>query len=938
MITLFYCLNTYLILYFAIFLFRKCCFYLLIVSKANMRLLVLISFMCVSLQVFGQEQEGRQVHGIVQDTSGVALEGVNVFLIANNDTAKVITNENGQFLFKNVTALSFRISYSLLGFQIYDEQYIIDPSKEVKFINVNLKRQATVLRDVNIYGMLPVLVKDDTIQYNARAYTIMPGDLVEDLMKKFVGIDIDRSGLVRAQGQTVTRVKVNGKDFFTGDVLTATRNLPAEIVDNIQVIDDYGEQAAYTGVKKDNAEKIININLKKDKNRGFFGQVTGGVGTEGRYIGSLAANNFDDTQQISLLGSINNTNNSLFSYGDVSGSGSRDRGGMDLNSMVDMNDGINLTNSIGVNYRDAINANTNIYGGYVFTDRESRMNSFSFRESVYKNNTLFTENNQDAIVQDNNHKLSLHLESQLDSSMFLKISPTLSYNTSSRFANSIGKIQNRRLSTQQQNIADERQQSPTFNLESFFNKGFARQGRNLSFELFAAFNEVDARNNVQDRRLNIDSTDFYRPVQALQRLNQLVRSQRVSNEVRLSASYIEPITSKSFLELNYEVSFSEHQNNRNAIDFNESETESLVSDTLKMDYSYTFLTNKVGFLYQYNDQRVTYQVGFGFQPTRLSGSTFNREISTTKESINFVPNARFTYKVNNLSSLTLVYKGQNNQPSFYQIQPVMDNSNPQDLLIGNPELQAEFVNDVSLQYRSFNLNSGNTFFSNLAFKGIKNKIVTTRTMVPNSTIQETGFVNTSGYFDMHAYYMYSLSLIEKELSINLSSSLDYNNNITFINEEKNRGRNLNVMHGLQVNYAISDWFSLDVRSSYSVSKLNNSLPAMFNAKMNTVSLGIGSRAFLKQWVLSFDLGSRINKGYSELTDTNPTLLNFYVERSFGKNDRGIIRLQAFDLLNENTGITSEVNGGDTYYLKNDRLRRYFLLSFNYRLQKFPTKS
>src|SRR3546814_5604 len=147
------------------------------------------------------------------------------------------------------------------------------------------------------------------------------------MMRQFPGVEISRNGRITAQGQVVNRVKVNGKDFFTGDVLTATRNLPANIVENIQIIDDYGEQANRTGFKNTDPERIINITLKKDKNRGMFGQVTGGIGTDYRYLGSVSANSFDDTQQFSVLGSTNNTNASLFSFGDISGAGTRERGG-----------------------------------------------------------------------------------------------------------------------------------------------------------------------------------------------------------------------------------------------------------------------------------------------------------------------------------------------------------------------------------------------------------------------------------------------------------------------------------------------------------------------------------------------------------------------------------------------------------------------------------
>lgn len=903
-----------------------------------MRLIVLFSFLCVSLQALGQ-QEGREVRGVVQDTSGMVLEGVNVFLISNSDTARVTTDDEGRFVFEDVEALHFRISYSLLGYQIYDERYIVDPSLlKIKEIQVSLKRQPTVLKDVNIYGMLPVLIKDDTIQYNARAYTIKPGELVEDLMKRFAGVEINRSGMITAQGNVITRVKVNGKDFFTGDVLTATRNLPADMVENIQVIDDYGEQAAFTGVKKTEPERIININLKKDRNRGTFGQVTAGGGTDYRYIGSLAANNFDDAQQISLLGSINNTNASLFSYGDVSGGGTREKSGADLNSMIDMNDGINLTNSFGVNYRDAVSKTTNMYGSYVFTDRENIMNSFYSRKSPYINNTVLTENLSNSTIQENSHKFNLNMETKLDSSMYLKVSPTVSYNTSSRFSNGMGTIKNRKLITEQHTVSEEKQHSPSFNIESFFNKSFSKQGRNLSVNLLANFNGVDEMDDIHNNRLNIDSSNMAFPLENRQRLNQIISSQRINNDVQFHVSYIEPITKKSFLELNYDFEFSSNQNNRKASDITSVGIDSLQRDSLAIDYAYKFSAHKIGFLYQYNDDKFTYQIGFGFQPTRLSGYTFNREISTSKESINFVPNARFTYKVSQLSSFSIIYKGQNNQPNFYQIQPIKDNTNPQDIVNGNPDLQAEFVNDFSLQYRSFNLTSGNTFFSNLSFRGVKNKIVTIRNMIPNSTVRETGFVNTSGYFDSHAYYLYSLALIEKVLNVSISSSADYNNNISFLNNEKNKGRNLNFMQGVQVNYAIEDWFSMDIRSAYSFNRLRNTLPAMFNADVNTFTMGLGGKTYLKDWVLSFDVATRVHKGYSDLKNTNPTLFNVYVERAFGKNDRAVIRLQGFDLLNQNTGITSEVDGGDTYYMKNDRLRRYFLISFNLRLQKFPIKN
>jgi hypothetical protein len=895
---------------------------------------VLLSFFCISLQAFGQYQK-REIRGSVQDTSGIALEGVNVRLISSLDTLSATTDSEGRFVFSEVASLNFHISYSLLGYQIQDEYYSVNSLlPDMQIFNIKLRPQATVLKDVNIYGMLPILIKGDTIQYNARSYKIQAGQLVEDLMKQFPGIEINRSGLVKAQGQTITRVKVNGKDFFTGDVLTATRNLPADIVDNIQVIDDYGEQAAYTGIKSSEPERIININLKKDRSRGMFGQVTAGVGTDKRYIGSLSANNFDESQQISILGSTNNTNASLFSYGDVSGSGAREKSGADLNSMIEMNDGVNLTNSLGFNFRDDISTATSTYGGYVFTDRENKINSLTTLESDYRNNTILNREKSASTMHSQSHRLSWNYESKLDSSMYLKVSPVLSYGASNRFANGIGTINNRKLTTERNSNSEEKQRSPNLNLEAFFNKSFPRPGRSLSFSTISNFNSNNNKSEINDERRNIDSTNLVSPFQNIEKLNQLISNSHAINDFQFQTSYIEPITRNSFLEINYEFNYSYNQNNRKSNDIGLSSKGVTYTDSLFINYAYKFSTNKIGFLYQFNNQKYTYQLGFGFQPTRLSGYTFNREISTNKESINFVPNARFSYRINQLSSFSLIYKGRNNQPEFYQIQPIRDNSNPQYIIIGNSELQSEFINEFSLQYRNFNMVSGNAFFGNLSFKSIKNKIVTERNVIPNSTVQETGFTNTSGYFDTHAYYLYSLSLIESVFNININSTVDYNNNISFINQEKNKGRNLNFTQGLQATYVLDDWLNIDFRGNFLLSRIRNTLPSMSSTDVSTLSLGLGNKTYLKDWVISFDVAKRINNGYSDFK-INPTLLNIYFEKAFGKNDRAVVRLQAFDLLNQNTGITREVDGNDTYFMKNDRLGRYFLISFNMRLQKFP---
>src|SRR5690606_170731 len=199
-----------------------------------------------------------------------------------------------------------------------------------------------------------------------------------------------------------------------------------------------------------------------------------------------------------------------------------------------------------------------------------------------------------------------------------------------------------------------------------------------------------------------------------------------------------------------------NKNNRETSNIGNYESDELRRDTTFMNYAYQFQSDQIGFNYQYNDEQTSYTIGFGLQPTKISGYSWARDITTNRKFINLIPSGRFSFKINKFSSFSVNYRGRNNQPNFAQIQPVRDISNSQNIIIGNPELKSEFINNLSLQYRNFNLRSGNTLFTNQTVQHIKDKIVTNRVPVENTTQQETNFLNTSGYFDAQAYYLYSL--------------------------------------------------------------------------------------------------------------------------------------------------------------------------------------
>jgi len=294
-------------------------------------LLLVFAFISFST-LYANAQTGRQVNGTVLDTTKLSIPGASIKLISDKgDSTIVVADGTGKFVFPSVNGTKFTLTISSIGYQGIIKHYVLDnDTKPVNLDPVILKSESTQLQQVTIVGVNPITLKEDTVEYKASAYKVRENAPVEDLVKKLPGVDVDVNGNITTQGKQVTKVRINGKDFMGGDVQSATKNLPADVVESIQMIDDYGDQANLTGVKTGEPDKIMNITMK-DKNYGYFGQATAGDGedalpknqgpNQNRYIGSLNGFNFNGDQQIALLGSINNTNVNTFSFNSTSGGG-----------------------------------------------------------------------------------------------------------------------------------------------------------------------------------------------------------------------------------------------------------------------------------------------------------------------------------------------------------------------------------------------------------------------------------------------------------------------------------------------------------------------------------------------------------------------------------------------------------------------------------------
>lgn len=891
----------------------------------------------MSLQALGQPRR-KEISGIVIDTAGTPLAGVNVRLTSILDTSLTVSGNDGTFRFSNIIGPEFRLTYSMIGYKILERSYPATfPGAAMQLLPMVLPPQQTLLKEIVINRIQPIILKEDTVQYNMDAYHVRENSLLEEALKLLPNVQVRRDGTVIAHGKQISRVQVDSKNFFGGEVLTATRNLPAEFIQSIQVIDYYGDMANSTGIKDTEPEKILNIVLKEDKKRVLFGQVTGGGGTKERYIGSMGVNNYNDGQEFSVIGSFNNTNTSLFSYGAPTGAGVRDRGNADLTGMMDPVDGVNTTNSAGISYSDDISDKVSVYGKYTFTNRKNSTVGNSVLQSVFDSYTIVNQEAREVNTDNINHLMAWDIEAQLDAQNYLKISPNISYSTINSLHHSNDTIRNRGIVSERAYRAGEEMSSPNFDMDVLYSRNFHKPGRKFVLNMQGKYAGRDKLEDINDVFESINAITG-QPVQdGSYAFSQEVESDNQNRVGRLKASYVEPIDDKSILEVSYEYNYTAIDSRRSVWDTGKE----LFVDSLSVDYAYFFESNRVGLIYQMEQsKRFRYTLGFGVQPLLLEGRTLDADTTTQHRNVNLIPSAGFRFRINDETEWSIEYLGTNNQPNFSQIQPIRDLTNSQNIIIGNADLKAEFVNRITTRFRQTKMGRNQFFEAQLALNQIQNKIVTNRSN-PSSTVQETSFRNSSGYFDARGYYMFSTPVFNDNLQLNLNGTTDYVNNISYINDEKNFGRNFIYSQAVQMRYTLEDVIETELNSSYTFNRTRYSLRNWENRDgidANSVLFGLAGKGYLSDnWAFGFDLSHRLNTGYSSFVNANPTLLNAYIECTFLNNNMALLRFQGFDLFNQNTGITREVLGTDILDVRNNRLARYFMLSLNIRLQKYPSK-
>jgi hypothetical protein len=927
-------------------------------------------------------QSGREVHGTIIDSTKLTLPGSTVILTSDqHDSTTTVADLNGKFVFPSVRGSKIAITVKSIGYQGIIKHFTLANDNSPGDVgSIILKTEATMLNTVTIKGAAPITLKEDTVEYKASAYKVRENAPAEDLIKKLPGVDVDVNGNITTQGKQVTKVRINGKDFMGGDVQSATKNLPADVIENIQMIDDYGDQANLTGVKTGEPDKIMNITIRKDKNYGYFGQATVGDGDDAlpksqgipdqnRYIGSLNVFNFNGDQQIAVLGSINNTNVNTFTFGTTGGGagggfggggggfggggrGNAGRGGGgNTGSLVTTQNGITDAHSVGANFRDQWGKSLSVYGSYSFSDNTTTTNTTTFQQNTSPvnpslQNQLSTEKDQNI-----NHRFTWNMEYKPDTINYVKITPTFSYAGTNTNDNENVSFFRKSDTSAYTSLTNGDSQAPTYGLTVLFNHRFKRR-HNLSINVVL--------NSAPSWAFQNPIYDFTQGPQTAP-ANQFINTYSRTNSFGTTLSYLNPIGKRSYLEFNYTFNRAVTTNNKQTDTLYDPSAFTFKSDSaLSNIYNYTFTTNKFGLNYRFIEKKYNYTLGLGVQPSVLDGSSPEVTSPTHIYTLNIIPTARFVYNFSRSKTFSVNYNGSSSTPSFSQLQPVIDFSNALYPVEGNPNLKPQYTSNFSIRYNNFSFNTGDVFFANFTYQNIQNYVATNTITYPRTYGPDPRFANTilteylnaSGYYATSGRINYVKPFDNRKFFVTLNGTVTYTNNVGYLTSVdstsyaqtvvKNIAKNLVLTPEVRFRVDITDHVDAQVLTNYSVNKTDNSVqnPLLSgSSNVRTWNSGITGKNYFGDWTLSYDFSHATNYGYaSDIKVTNPNILNLYVERRFLKDHRGTFRISAFDLFNENTGFTSTTTASAITETHVNRLARYYLATFTLRLQKFAGKA
>jgi hypothetical protein len=922
------------------------------------KILVLIACCLLTSTLFAQST--YTIKGSAIDTSSKAKVVNTTVCVLNAKDSILIkftyASSDGSFTITGLPAGKFILLVSFKDYADYSEPFTLDGIQTIHdFGAINMRLKAKLLQEVLIKGKVTAIkIKGDTTEFNAKAYVIQPNDKVEDLLRQLPGMQVDKEGRITANGQAVTKVLVDGEEYFGDDPTLVTKNIRADMVDKVQLYDKKSDQAAFTGIDDAVKIKTINITLKEDKKNGEFGKVSAGVGTNDYDEGQAIYNRFKTKEKYAVYATAANDGRSglgsniannlgvgnvvIGDNGSIS-TASNNSDALDVSNDTYAGTGLPLIKSGGAHYdgkwnndKESINTNYKV-GSVAITAISTTVSQQTFPGNVINGSAYQTFDNYTFL-----QKLDATYSLKLDNSSNLKIAAdgtiknfTVNNNYQTIRKDSIGNLINQ----QSRNIKNSGSQQ-VFDAGILYTKKFKKPMRTFSWNVSETHNDYETHGYLNS------NTNYYNSaglIDSAENVNQFKTTHTITSVLNSNMTYTEPLTKTMSLAFDYGLSINNSTQQRAS--FNQSATGvyNVLDTAFSNDYRFSQFANQLGAVINFKKRKVVFNFGTKVADVDFKQVDENTGTISRRTFINWKPQALFQYIISQQSNFTLNYRGYTTQPGIEQLQPVRENNDPQNILIGNAGLKPSFTNSFFLYYNISNTLSQSYMVINGDFSFTSAAIVnnTTTDLVTDKTVTQYVNLNEKRPFNYHLtiYKLVKIKPADVDLAFSFFNSGDLS--YTYINGNLNQAKSFNYSASLNVKKFVANKYQFSLRGGpqYTINEFS------LEPRENNNAAGLGASGYGTYYLpAKFFIASDITYNYTTKTQAfdalYKTIWNASINKTFLKNDQLKLSLAANDLLAQNINFRRSIYGNTITQSNTNGIKRYFMFSVSWDFTKFRT--
>jgi hypothetical protein len=901
-----------------------------------------VAFVLLTIVSFNVSAQGFLLKGTVRDTVDKKfLKNASIVLLHAKDSVlyrTTRTQDDGHFDLSEVNKGSYILMIAYPQYADYLEKIELNESIDLKIIPLNTK--VHLLKEVIIKNTVSAIrVKGDTTEYKADSFRVTPNADVQELLKKMPGFQVNSKGEITTQGEKVNKVLVDGEEFFSDDPAVVTKNLRADAVDKVQVFDKKSDQAAFTGIDDGQTSKTINLQLKEDKKNGHYGKFEIGSNLDTYKNAKALINAFKGKKKFAGYLTTDNTKFEGLSWDEqrnYSDGGNTvttigDDGSMSIyfSSGEDYDEQIGLPNqqSSGLVFANKWgNASTNNTGQY--QRLQSNAKGTSYTKTILSNSILNNNTTNDQVLDKRKYRFNTINEWGTDSTGLFKITFKAANTLKDANADYAGlttnEFGNKINQTERQTSLSENDKLLTSNLS--YRKKFAKKGRTISVLSDLNFNDKAQDATLISENIFFDAANL---ITSIDKVDQIKANQQTTSSIASNVVYTEPLSEKSFLIFKYGLTIAKNDAERVT-----SNNNGAIVDSLSNHFVFNTVNNSGSLSYRYVAKKVNFIIGSGvgtanYQLNDLELGT-NRGINFT----NFIPSASLNFNPKQQRKVRFNYNGNTTNPTLQQIQPIIDNSDPLNIAVGNANLQQGFSNKFSFNASDYKVLKSRSISLNANYTATNNAITNSSQVDDNGrTIRK--YVNVDGSFNYNFNVGYGLD-IYKGVNLGLRTGKNFNRYINYVNDVKNINDNDGIEYTLNLNYWSDTWFNF----YWQLTATNNQSTSSIRANTTTNYWSYSSYG-------NFNFNFKKAKTYIAIeNDINvyqksiafPDQRNIYlvspsIRKVIGKKDQFELKLFAFDIFNQNNYVRRNISSNFISETTNNGIRRYFLLGFVYNFSK-----